>query len=138
MLELSMGIIQADMLMAKQALKIYKDNTKLKDVKNMCAYHLQQAVEKLVKIQIYKSGIAYDNKSIYSHNIRALLVYAEKQGIEIDIPKHLKKNASVITKWEAGSRYDIHFSIRIDTLEKYYFEINEWYKKIQTKINKKV
>ena len=130
MLELSTGIIQADIIMARQALNIYKENTKLKDVKNMCAYHLQQAVEKLVKIQIYKSGIAYDNKSMYSHNIRALLVYAESKEIPIIIPKLIKENASIITKWEAGSRYDLHFSIRIDTLEKYFLEVEKWYQQV--------
>lgn len=33
----------------------------------------------------------------------------------------------MITDWEAGSRYDIHFSIRIDTLKKMYQIVNEWY-----------
>lgn len=136
MLELSMGIIQADIIMARQALNIYKDKPKLKDVKNMCAYHLQQAVEKMIKIQIYNSGIDYDNKSMYSHNIRALLVYAESKKMNIMIPKYIEENASVITKWEAGSRYDLHFSIRIDTLEKYLLEIETWYQQIQKIIKK--
>lgn len=137
MLELSTGIIEADIIMARQALDIYKGNTRLKDVKNMCAYHLQQAVEKMVKIQIYKSGVDYDNKSMYSHNIRALLVYAERKNINIIIPGFIKENASVITKWEAGSRYDLHFSIRSDTLEKYLKEIEAWYQQIIRCLGKK-
>lgn len=131
MLELSTGIIQADIIMARQALEIYKNNPKLKDVKNMCAYHLQQAVEKMIKIQIYKSGIDYDNKSMYSHNIRVLLVYAESKNIKMNVPRFIEDNASVITKWEAGSRYDLHFSVRIDTLEKYLVEIEGWYRYIK-------
>jgi hypothetical protein len=85
MLELSYGIIWADIVMAKQGIEVYKNNTKLKDIKNMCAYHLQQAVEKLIKIQIYKSGI----------------------------------------------KYDLHFAVRIDTLEKSLAVVEKWYYQVK-------
>ena len=45
----------------------------------------------------------------------------------LKIPKSIDENALMITDWEAGSRYDIHFSIRIDTLKKMYQIVNEWY-----------
>jgi len=40
----------------------YFDQTKNKDIKNIAAYHLQQAAEKLIKIQIYKALQNNDNK----------------------------------------------------------------------------
>jgi hypothetical protein len=131
MLELSYGIIWADIVMVKQGIEVYKNNTRLKDVKNMCAYHLQQAVEKLIKIQIYKSGIKYDDKSMYSHNISSLLSYANSIGVGILIPQSISDNSTIISGWEAGSRYDLHFSVRIDTLEKNLAEVVKWYYNIK-------
>jgi HEPN domain-containing protein len=131
MLELSYGIIWADIVMAKQGIEVYKNNTKLKDIKNMCAYHLQQAVEKLIKIQIYKSGIKYDDKSMYSHNISSLLSYANSIGVSILIPQSIFDNSTIISTWEAGSRYDLHFAVRIDTLEKSLAVVEKWYYQVK-------
>lgn len=126
-MELSTGLIQMDMIMARQALSYYKNNPKIKDIKNACAYHLQQAVEKMIKIQIYKSGFIYNNRDMYTHNIGLLIAYTEKNKITVKIPGFIKKNAGIITQWEAGCRYDVHFSLRVDTLEKYLWEIEKWY-----------
>ena len=38
--------------MAQQAIQYYEEKG-FKDVKNQAAYHIQQAAEKLIKIQIY-------------------------------------------------------------------------------------
>lgn len=73
-LELSMKLIKADLLMAKQGIELYK-NHEIKKIKNQAAYHLQQAAEKLIKIQIYRSGVAYSNKSLYVHNLKSLILY---------------------------------------------------------------
>ena len=115
--------------MAKQGIEIFEEN-KIREVKNMSAYHLQQAVEKLIKIQIYRSGIEYDNRNMYVHNLVKFITYAKKIGIDLKIPKSIDENALMITDWEAGSRYDVHFSIRIDTLKKMYQIVNEWYGKV--------
>lgn len=129
-MELSKGIIKADLIMAKQGLEKYKENKNIKDLKNMVAYHIQQAVEKMIKLQIYNSGKAYDNKSIYTHDINNLIVYAKLIGVELVIPKLIEENSMTITDWEAGSRYDMKFSVRVDTLEKYMGVCEEWIKQI--------
>lgn len=59
MAEISYGLIYADILTSRQALTTYKENPRIKDIKNIAAYHLQQAVEKLIKVQIYRSGFPY-------------------------------------------------------------------------------
>lgn len=130
-MDLNMGLIKADILMAKQGIQLYEEN-EVREVKNMVAYHLQQAVEKLIKIQIYRSGLEYDNRHMYVHNLVKLIQYANKIGANIIVPKIIDENALMITDWEAGSRYDIHFSIRIDTLKRIYQVINEWYKEIHS------
>ena len=54
-----MALIKADIIMARQGIELYKSN-EIKEVKNQAAYHLQQAAEKMIKIQIYRSGVPYD------------------------------------------------------------------------------
>ena len=46
------------------------------------------------------------------------------------MPKYVTDNSLVITDWEAGSRYDVGFAIRIDTLKKAFNEAECWYNKL--------
>ena len=131
-MDLNMALIKADILMAKQGINLFEQNG-IREVKNMTAYHLQQAAEKLIKIQIYRSGVEYNNRQLYVHNLVSLITYGRALGIEIIIPKEIDDNALVITDWEAGSRYDLHFSIRIDTLKKIYDVIMNWYNEVYNK-----
>ncbi len=128
-MDLSIAIIKSDILMARQGIALYNTN-EIKEVKNQVAYHLQQAVEKLIKIQIYRSGCTYSNKSIYVHNISSLTTYADSLNINVDIPDEVRNNAIMISDWEASGRYDLSFSIRIDTLEKYHRIVNDWYQRL--------
>lgn len=48
----------------------------------------------------------------------------------MDIPTEIRNNAVMISDWEVSGRYDIHFSIRINTLEKFFEIIDDWYKRI--------
>lgn len=121
-----MGLIKADMVAANQAIKYFEDNN-IRDIKNIAAYHLQQAAEKLIKIQIYCKCISYDNHKLYAHNIEKLIIYADSLAIGAVVPKYVRDNSLIITDWEAGSRYDVGFSIRIDTLKKCSNEIQKWY-----------
>ncbi len=131
-MSLSMGLIKADILMAKQGIELYKER-KNKEIKNTVAYHIQQAAEKLVKIQVYNSGITYSNNALYIHNLPKLIAYAESIGIDLFVPSEIRENALMITDWEAGSRYDLHFAVRIDTLEKYQSLVNLWFIELKTK-----
>nr|WP_304956905.1 hypothetical protein [uncultured Acetatifactor sp.] len=106
-----MALIKADIIMARQGIELYKSN-EIKEVKNQAAYHLQQAAEKMIKIQIYRSGVPYENKSLYVHNLKVLIHYAELLDFGVRIPDFIRKNALIISDWEASSRYDIHFTIK--------------------------
>jgi HEPN domain-containing protein len=124
-MKLSKSLIKADIIAANQAIEYYESNN-IRDIKNIAAYHLQQAAEKLIKIQVYNSGVKYDNKSLYTHNIKTLILYAESLNIGLVVPDYIRKNSSVISDWEAGSRYDVGFSIRIDVLKKTADVISIW------------
>ncbi len=129
-------LAKMDLSVAKNILDVYRD-TKEKEAKNIAAFHIQQAIEKLIKVQIYNSGVNYNNYKIYTHNIRQLIKYAtEELGIDIGVPKLIKDNALLITDWAVEGRYDIHFTINIRTLENTYNETYCWYTELQEKSKK--
>lgn len=125
-MNLTMALIKADIIAAKQAIAYYK-NHKLKDIKNIAAYHLQQATEKLIKIQIYSKSTNYNNASLYTHNIEKLIAYGKSLNIDLFVPDYIDTNSLVITNWEAGSRYDIGFQVKIASLDKTIDVIEQWY-----------
>lgn len=65
----------SDLIVARQAIDTYKTNTKLKDMKNMASYHVQQAIEKVLKYSIYNSQSQNGNKiqELYTHNLDLLI-----------------------------------------------------------------
>ena len=77
----TMAQIKADMMMAKYAIEQAETlSSKLsKTIKGQAGYHIQQACEKMIKIQLYLSGKKLDNAKIYKHSIQELLTYANCQ-----------------------------------------------------------
>ncbi|MBQ7496883.1 MAG: HEPN domain-containing protein [Selenomonas sp.] len=126
---LTKGIIRADLVAARQAIE-YFQNKGIRDIKNIAAYHLQQAAEKLIKLQIYKSVSDVNNSQMYTHNLDRLILYSESMGGRIHVPDYIREHSVQISDWEAGSRYDVGFSIRIDTLKKAYDVISRWEKEV--------
>lgn len=125
-MELNLELIQADIIASAKMLEEYKLN-KRKSTKNISAYHLQQAVEKLIKFQIYRNATNCVGRNMYTHNILALIRYSQQLGLLINIPKYIALKAAIITTWEASSRYDYDFTVRIDSLEKIQKAVEEWY-----------
>lgn len=125
-MSISMSLIKADIVAASQAVDYYKQKN-LKDIKNVAAYHLQQASEKLIKIQIYANAESINNASMFTHNIEKLLIYADTLEIDLTVPQYIRENSLIISDWEAGSRYSIDFSIKINTLKKTLSVISDWY-----------
>ena len=126
---LSMTQVKADLLLSKYSIaQAEKASARMsKSIKGQGAYHLQQACEKMVKIQIYASGKKIDNARMYKHSIKDLLVYANSLGIAINMTSYIDKNKDIITRWEATGRYDLHLVVRIDTLKRCYEEADQWY-----------
>ena len=60
--ELTMAQILADLYTADAAMNRASTESKrlAKYLKGLAGYHLQQAAEKMIKIQIYKAGVAID------------------------------------------------------------------------------
>lgn len=96
-MNLTKGLIRADIIAAKQAIDYYEEHS-VKDIKNVAAYHLQQAAEKMIKYQIYKSGVSINNTQMFTHNIERLIVYGESLGVALNIPEYIRKNSLKIKK----------------------------------------
>ena len=120
----SKGIIKADIIAARQAIEYFEEH-KTKDIKNIAGYHLQQASEKIIKNQIYEQldDESIDFNKMFVHDLDKLIAYANSENIKLS-------NRNEISKWEAGSRYELGISVRIDTLKKTYNVISEWYDEI--------
>ena len=71
--------------------------------RGQAGYHLQQAAEKLIKIQIYNSGVQINYAKLYRHSLDDLITYAMSLGITISIPKWVDEKKYTITGWEAMS-----------------------------------
>ena len=127
--DLSMTQVKADLMMAEYAIEQADvSSAKMsKTIKGQAAYHLQQACEKMIKIQLYASGQQLNNARMYKHSLKELLIYAASLSIVIKIPSYIEKNKEIITRWEAQGRYDLHMVVRIDTLKKCYEEADKWY-----------
>lgn len=128
---ISIGQIEADLFVVKELLSMINSlpSSKSKYYKGLAAYHLQQSVEKLIKYQIYRSESEIDNYRMYKHSLDELILYGESLDVELFVPEWISNKRFVITDWEAKGRYDMHFVVRKDTLERCYNEVDEWIKK---------
>ena len=123
------NLIRADIIAARQAIEYFEQNG-VKDIKNVAAYHLQQAAEKLLKYQISQSLDKVNHHRMYTHDLSRLIEYADSEGLTLFVPDFIRDHINSITDWEAGSRYDIGFSVRIDTLKKCYDVIEQWERQV--------
>lgn len=121
--------IKADLFVAKATIDEAKRRTPkaAKYLKGQAGYHLQQAAEKLIKIQIYYLEQQPDLKRMYKHSLNELIQYAKSLGISIVVPQYIDEKSLLITSWEAEGRYDVHMIVKITQLEKTFSEIEQWY-----------
>ncbi len=99
-----------------------------KATKGVAAYHAQQAIEKILKAEIYRVNPGISPRKMYTHKIYDLCDLAECSGIRV--PREIKDNAYMYSDWEAAGRYDLHFSVRIDSVEKALRLVEKWMKEI--------
>ena len=85
------ALIKADL---KLVTENYQDADKA--IRLQAAYHMQQAVEKTIKL---KAGI--EGLNLWGHEIDVLIKKCDDNNINIDIPKLIRNKADVISHWEA-------------------------------------
>jgi len=133
--ELNMQQVKADLYLAETAIKEAEstdnDQGYIKYLKGLAGYHLQQAAEKLIKIQIYRSSVPINHAQVFRHSIQDLITYARTLNIEFYVPQYVDINAPRISSWEAEGRYDVHVVIRIDVLKKAFEVISDWKQELE-------
>ena len=134
--ELSLLQVKADIVAAKSCLdEAEKSPARLaKYLRGQCGYHLQQACEKMIKLQIYHSLATVDYGKIYKHDLADLESYARSEGVVLSLPKYILERLALISSWEAEGRYDTHFVVRTDTLKHCIKETNAWYESLKKKL----
>ena len=125
---LSVAQVDADLFMAASAIqKAETISSKAgKHLRGLAGYHLQQAAEKMIKIQIYDSGVQIDHSKMFRHSLDDLIGYASSLAIPLIIPSWVDEKKYVITSWEAEGRYNLHFVVRMDTLKRCNSELTQW------------
>ena len=111
------GLILADLYITKNNMD---SDDKL--IRLQAAYHAQQAIEKTIKLKAEIKGL--DN--LWGHNIIKLLQECDSKGVDIGVPKIIRKNARMYTSWEADCRYYPQKVVRKDSLKKAYQACMEW------------
>ncbi len=126
----------SDLVLARQAIYNYESNNGLKDMKNLASYHVQQAIEKMLKYCIYNNqpnGV----QELYTHDLDKLIKeHCVKYGISV--PKKIVKNANEYTRWEAESRYALKYSVRITSIISALVEAEDWLLELKPSYKKNI
>lgn len=88
------------LIMADLNIVYHYADSKKKSEKLQAAYHMQQAIEKTIKLKAMIRGV-----NLWGHDINKLIISCQKADIGINIPKLIKRNAMMYTRWEASCRY---------------------------------
>lgn len=116
-------LIKADLSIVGQ----YVDSDD-KALRLQAAYHMQQAIEKTIKLKAELKGI-----HLWGHDIDILLKKCADAKIDIQAPALIRSKADVYTQWEAECRYYPVKVVRKDTIKKAYDVLVTWLESGDTK-----
>lgn len=110
-------------LMIKADLKIAEDHwdSKDKSLRLQAAYHVQQAIEKTIKLKAMIAGI-----NLWGHDIDVLIKRCTDAGIDLCVPDIIRDKADVYTHWEAECRYYPVKVVRKDSIKRALDSVTEW------------
>lgn len=103
-------------------------NSEDKALRLQAAYHMQQAIEKTIKLKAEIEGL-----NLWGHDIEKLIKSCKDKGVDISVPDHIAAKADAITRWEAECRYYPVKVVRKDNIKKAYDITVEWLNSGKTK-----
>ncbi|MEI3376347.1 MAG: HEPN domain-containing protein [Coriobacteriales bacterium] len=89
---------------------------------NVIGYHLQQALELLLKYLLEQNGIEYPK----THDIEQLIYLGNEAKAELYLTEYLEDHAEMFSQWEAKSRYVIGYAIEARKVERALREVDEY------------
>lgn len=88
------------LIMADLNIVYHYADSNSKSEKLQAAYHMQQAIEKTIKLKAMIKGL-----NMWGHDLDKLIYECDKRDIDIGVPNFIRKRAGVYTSWEARCRY---------------------------------
>ena len=97
---------------------------------SQAAYHIQQAVEKIIKYQMEQRGIEYKK----THLIGQLIEQIEEsnQADKIIVPEYFDDNSEMISSWEAQTRYPGGLKTKLNKVNNAIKETKEYIEQVRT------
>lgn len=96
---------EVDIKLAKYAVSPEGNPTNDELMLGAAAYHVQQAIEKVLKYILQtEAGMTESDKGYKTHNI-SMLIYLVDSKTTFPVPEKLVEMSSLITDWEATTRY---------------------------------
>lgn len=95
---------QADIKVAKYLISAQGNPSNDEGIRDIAAYHVQQAIEKELKHLLHDlNGVDDTTRRFKTHIIEELIQQAEE--LDLEIPDYVKEIAFDLSEWEAASRY---------------------------------
>ena len=93
-------------------------------MENLAAYHTQQAIEKICKALITRSG----HQAGLQHNIASLI--GDMDEFEIPYPEWVSDEAYEISEWATNVRYNVKIDVDHDAIVRANARTQEWLSQI--------
>lgn len=97
---------------------------------NYAAYHLHQAIEKIIKALLELDGVDLTDRLYRTHDIGFLISKLEDQA---SVPGEIQQNVYKINRWHSEPRYNINFRQSRDELDLVYNATFHWLEDIVSK-----
>ncbi len=104
------------------AVMIWKSLYNDEMILNNAAYHLQQAVEKILKGALECVGVAVPNM----HKISKLIKIISDNGAHLILTEWIDDHSEMLSEWEAQAHYDMDFLVEKRKLDTEIGEIGEF------------
>lgn len=89
---------------------------------DVIGYHLQQALEFVLKYLLEQNGIEYPK----THDIEQLIRLGNNSDIDLYLTEYLEDHAEMFSQWEARSRYVIGYAIEAHKVERALSELDAY------------
>ncbi len=92
---------------------------------NNAAYHLQQAVEKVLKGALECVGVTVPN----THKITKLIQMISNHGANLEVTEWLDDHSEMLSEWEAETRYNMDFLVEKRKLDRALTEVQLFFER---------
>lgn len=93
---------------------------------NIAAYHLQQALELVIKHLFLINGQQIQK----THDIDQLIIDAKNKGIDLMLSDYIIEHAEAISNWESKTRYIMGFKLEVDKVNRMISELDNYFSKL--------